>query len=127
MGKKRLLIIDDDKDLREIVKLLLEAEGISTFVAGNGQEAIKLLKNTDIAKEIDLILLDLIMPMMDGFNFLSWLRQEKKSTIPVLVLSGRKTSKTLEEVLALGGTGLIYKPLEAKDFLDRVKKELSKL
>lgn len=123
-GKKRLFIIDDDQELREIIKLIAESEGFATLVASNGQEAISLLKNPNITHEIDLILLDLIMPVLDGFSFLRWLRQKAKLTTPVLVLSGRKTSKTLEEVLAVGGTGLIYKPLEAKELIDRIKQEL---
>lgn len=125
LGKKCLLIIDDDQDLREIIILIAESEGFSTLAAGNGQEAMNLLKNPNITHKIDLILLDLIMPVLDGFSFLRWLRQEAKLTMPVLVLSGRKTSKTLEEVLAAGGTGLVYKPLEAKELMDQIKQELS--
>lgn len=124
LNKKHLLIIDDDQELREIIQLIAESEGFATLVASNGQEAISLLKNPNITHEIDLILLDLIMPVLDGFSFLRWLRQKAKLTMPVLVLSGRKTSKTLEEVLSVGGTGLIYKPLEAKELIDRIKQEL---
>lgn len=120
-----ILIIDDDQDLREIIKLLLEAENFGVYLAGNGQEAIDLLKNLDFAKQIDLILLDLMMPIMDGFHFLQWLRQETNLTMPVLVLSARKTPHTLEQVLAAGGTALVYKPLEAPELIQQVKQVLN--
>lgn len=122
---KCILIIDDDAELRELMKLLLESEGFKTLEASNGEEAIKVIQHLDISK-LNLILLDLIMPVMDGFVFLHWLRTEMKSVIPVLVLSGRKTPDTLDEVLASGASGLIYKPLDAVDFIERIKNQLLK-
>jgi CheY-like chemotaxis protein len=83
-NNKKVLIIEDDKFLSMLLKGRLENEGIKVYQAFNGKEAIDFLK-TEIP---DLILLDLIMPQMSGFEFLETIRQDPQySNIPVVVVS----------------------------------------
>ena len=121
---KRVLVIEDDDLLREVITLTIQCEGFEVIAASNGKEAISLLLNPHTSLAVDLILVDLIMPVMDGLHFLRWLRQESKLTIPAIVLSGRKTTHTWDEVKSAGGTDLIYKPLEAEDLIAKIKQTI---
>lgn len=84
LNNKKILIVEDDKFLSMLLKGRLEQDGISVYQAFNGEEAIEFLKNNIP----NLILLDLIMPKMSGFEFLETIRQDPQySQIPVIVLS----------------------------------------
>lgn len=124
--KKNILIVDDDDELRELILIIVESDGYNTLSASSGQMALEILKKPDMTNKIDLIVLDIMMPVMDGLSFLHWLRVEAKLTIPVLVMSGRKTDSSDDTVLAAGATAIIYKPLEAQVLLEHIKKQLYK-
>lgn len=79
---KTILIIEDDPQHRLIIQRKLQNEGYQVLIAGNGQEALRILQNSTI----DLILLDLIMPVMDGFSFVHNLKALNKD-IPIIVLT----------------------------------------
>lgn len=87
MSCKRILIVEDERDAREALKDILEIEGFNVVTAENGREGLELLKT---AEEPCLILLDLMMPVMNGWEFLEALRLQEQhvlATIPVVVVS----------------------------------------
>lgn len=87
MSCKHILIVEDERDAREALKEILEMEGFSVVTAENGQVGIELLQDVE---EPCLILLDLMMPVMNGWEFLETLRRQQKhvlATIPVVVVS----------------------------------------
>ncbi len=84
MSKGRVLIVDDDADIRQVVSVLLRSEGYETETAANGQEAI--LKVLEI-RNLDLLILDIMMPGMDGIEVCRKIR--KFSNVPVLFLTAK--------------------------------------
>ena len=96
----RVLIIDDDPDVRELVSRMLQNENIETIEAKNGQEGIKMLEQNP-----DLIILDLEMPVMNGFEFL----EQTTTNIPIIIFSGLELSKQDVEGLQSQTLGLITK------------------
>ena len=85
---KHILIVEDDKDYRDVLTELLEEEGFKVHYAENGQVGMDLLKNTDI----DLVLLDILMPQMDGITFYNNMRNALKKNIPVIMLTSFTTT-----------------------------------
>jgi len=96
----KVLIIDDDPDVRELVSRMLQNENIETIEARNGQEGIKMLEQNP-----DLIILDLEMPVMNGFEFL----EQTTTNIPIIIFSGLELSKQDVEGLQSQTLGLITK------------------
>jgi len=107
------LVIDDDQDIRETLRDIIEAEGYPVVCASNGQEALSLLTK---GFRPGLIVLDLMMPVMSGWDFLMKLRQSHTlSEIPVAVISASGVRSTPS-----GATHLVRKPLELDAVLDLV-------
>lgn len=106
-----MLIVEDDPDVRETLQLIVEDEGVAAVGVANGREAVDYLLS-DRARP-DLILLDLMMPVMSGVEFLSWRRGQPATIaeVPVVVVSAssaRNAARTVEE-FAL--RGFLQKPL----------------
>lgn len=120
-GKQRILIVDDDRFVRTAVQLGLKKAGYETLTASNGEEAIKLLDH----ENVDLIVVDLMMPIMDGLTFLAWLRSGKFRPLPALVLSSTKRSSVAEEVKNSGGTEFVSKPISLPVLRECVARLLS--
>ena len=121
MEKKKILVIDDEADLVELIQIRLEAGGHEIITANDGLEG--LLK---IAKESpDLIILDISMTPMDGYTMLQKVREDEKSkNTPVIMLTAHEDMKNLFEME--GVVDYIVKPFDPKDFLSRVEKILKK-
>ncbi len=109
------ILITDDNLIHQIsVKYCIEDFNYNPLVAFNGQEAINILKS----KPVDMIILDLQMPVMDGFEFLNWLKDhEEYSSIPVIVYSGMTDIDTVQEVLKYNVYGYYFKPITQIDQL----------
>ena len=73
----------------------------------------------------DLLMVDLMMPVVDGLRFLRWLRQEAKLTVPALVFTSFDRPNLVEEIHTTGGTELVRKPVKLNDLLERVKRLLA--
>ncbi len=113
---KQILIVEDDLDIRETLKDLLEYEGYRALTASNGREGIEVLRK---ASHPCLILLDLMMPVMTGWEFLEALRAQGEKTLaenPVFVLSAVATQENTP-----GVAGVLRKPVELSSILDTVK------
>jgi len=97
-SKSRVLIVDDDADVRELIRSTLESAGLETAQSINGRAAIDWLANNPIPA---LILLDLMMPEMDGFEFLEVIRKDDELTdVPVVVLTAKELTDAERTFLA---------------------------
>ena len=113
-----ILICDDEKDIVSALKIYLEAEGYRTFAAANGREALAILDREDI----HLVLLDIMMPVMDGVSALAKLREF--SNVPVILLTAK--SEDTDKVLGLnvGADDYITKPFNPVELQARVRSQL---
>jgi putative nucleotidyltransferase with HDIG domain len=107
MATNRILIVDDEEAIREVVSSLLEAQGYHCSTAGNGLEALAWLKD----KSCDLVLTDMIMPKMDGMQLLSRLR-EHDSELPVVMVTAMHDVSTALDAIRHGAYDYILKPFE---------------
>ena len=113
-----ILICDDEKDIVSALKIYLEAEGYRTFAAANGREALAILDREDI----HLVLLDIMMPVMDGVSALARLREF--SNVPVILLTAK--SEDTDKVLGLnvGADDYVTKPFNPVELQARVRSQL---
>lgn len=114
--EKKILIVDDEEDLREILQYNLNNEGYFTEVAVSAEEALK----KDIS-EFDLIVLDIMMGEMSGFKMADKLRKEMQSDVPVIFLTARDTENDLLTGFSLGADDYITKPFSINELIARVK------
>ncbi|WP_032870404.1 response regulator transcription factor [Bacillus sp. UNC69MF] len=113
-----ILIVDDDKDIRNLISVYLENEGISTHKAEDAAEALKLLEQ----KEFDLIILDIMMPNMDGIEACMKIRQERN--LPIIMLSAKSEDMDKIQGLASGADDYLTKPFNPLELIARVKSQL---
>jgi len=118
-GKKKILVVEDEKPLSHALQLKLQHEGFEVAAASDGQECVKMVQE----QEFDVILLDLIMPVLDGFQVLEQLRTLPKMPA-VFVLSNLSQHEDEERVLALGARKFFIK---SDTPLTTIIEEVSKL
>ena len=119
--KCKLLIIDDEEDLCEILQFNLEGEGFKTDVAYSAEEALK----KDI-KSFNLIILDVMMGQMSGFKLAEKIRKEMNFTVPIIFVTAKNTENDLITGFNLGGDDYITKPFSIKEVIVRVKAILNR-
>ena len=112
-----ILIIDDEKDLVMIIKDTLETNGYNVLTAYNGFDSIELSK-----KKPDLIILDIMMPDIDGFNVCHLIRDN--IDCPIIFLSAKESEQDKIKGLAIGGDDYITKPFSLNELVSRVKAHL---
>ncbi len=114
-----ILICDDEKDIVNALKIYLTAEGYQTFEAYNGEEALAILAQ----EEIHLVIMDIMMPLLDGISAVAKIREEN-NTIPVILLTAK--SEDTDKVLGLniGADDYVTKPFNPIELLARVKAQL---
>ncbi|MBM3246159.1 MAG: response regulator [Candidatus Omnitrophica bacterium] len=120
---KKILIVDDEKEIRDLLKEKLTHSDYKVKTAADGQEAFALCK----INPPDLILLDIAMPQMDGYAVCEKIKQDPKlKDIPILFLTGKDLEPTgiLERCGDLGAAGHISKLSTLKELLDRVKETI---
>ncbi len=113
-----VLIAEDEKDIRNLLTLQLEQEGYSVFAAKDGLEALEVIQN----KAIDLAVLDVMMPRLDGFNLLRKIRQT--SNLPVIFLTARGDDMDKVLGLGIGADDYLVKPFSMMELLARVGAQL---
>ena len=116
---KKILVVDDENDVRELIKAGLDRTEYTTLTASSGAQALSICK-TD---KPDLILLDIAMPMMDGYQVCEKLKQDPQTKdIPVLFLTGKDLDPRgiIERYEDLGACGYIPKPSTLKGLLEKI-------
>lgn len=114
--KEKILVIDDDPDIVEILLMRLEASGYEVHTAADGKEGLLRLKVT----KPDLIIVDVMMPTMDGFSFVQEIKKEGFGHIPVIVLTAKGMMGKVFEME--GVKEYLLKPFDAQQLLDMIKK-----
>lgn len=111
----KVLIVDDDTNICELLRLYLEKEGYSTVIANDGEEAVEAFKNNSP----DIILLDVMLPKLDGWQVCREIR--KTSQVPIIMLTAK--GETFDKVfgLELGADDYVTKPFESKEVVARIK------
>jgi DNA-binding response OmpR family regulator len=115
MVETKVLVVDDDSNICDLIEIYLQKEGYKVYKAYNGKEAIKVFQD----KIVDLIVLDIMMPEMDGYETLREIR--KTSGVPVVMLTAK--GETFDRVLGLelGADDYIVKPFEPKELVARIR------
>ena len=115
-----ILVVDDNPEIREIIQVLLGGEGYLVETAGNGVKALEMLEN----REYDLIILDLMLPEVDGFDICRQVRQEKN--IPIIMVSAKKDDIDKIRGLGLGADDYMTKPFSPSELVARVKAHMER-
>ena len=119
---KKILLVDDEVDILEFLKYNLEQEKFEVLVSSNGKDALK-----NIEQNPDLIVLDIMMPEMDGFELYQKIKNEKKyQHIPIIFLTAKSGETDEIRGLDLGASDYIQKPVSPKKLIARIKSNLRK-
>lgn len=116
--RKNILVVDDDKDIRELISFYMEGEGFYVDRASNGEEALNKVEE----KSYDLIILDIMMPKIDGIEVLIQIR--KKYSMPIIFLTAKNEEIDMIKGLTLGADDYIAKPFSSMELITRVKSHL---
>lgn len=118
MAKQTILVVDDEKDLLDLIEYNLKKEGFDVLKAEDGQMGIELARE----KKPNLVLLDIMMPKMDGLEVCDLMRADKDlKSIPIIFLTARSDEKTEVEGLDKGGDDYITKPISTTKLISRIK------
>ncbi|MCH8208621.1 MAG: response regulator [Nitrospinae bacterium] len=122
MAKGKILIVDDEEDVREVIKLHLEQEGYDNLLeAENGEEAIKILRSEDNMIQVGLILCDIRMPKVNGVEAIDFFKKEAPG-IPVVVVTGYPDAELAAYLMKKGVKDYLVKPVEKQKLIDTVNK-----
>lgn len=121
MEKKKILIVDDEPDIREILQFNLENAGYDVVAAASAEAALEICDSG-----IDLILLDVMMEGISGFKMAEILRKERHNQVPVIFLTARSAENDLLTGFSAGGDDYIPKPFSINEVLARVKAVLKR-
>ena len=115
MGKKRILLVDDEPDFVELIKKRLEANDYEVVSAYNGKEALDILKN----EKFDALLLDILMPQMDGLTALRRIRKRDKN-LPVFMLTAHSDKEQFKQANQSGASGFIVKTADLQKEINNI-------
>ena len=111
-----ILVVDDDKNTRRLMQAVLETENYTVSTAENGEEALDVLER----EHIDLVVLDIMMPKMDGYAFTSAIR-EGNNDMPILMVSAKQLPEDRHKGFIVGTDDYIVKPIDTEEFLLRIR------
>jgi DNA-binding response OmpR family regulator len=118
MSQQKILIIEDEKDMSEAIKLRLEANNFTVIAAFDGPEGLSLARS----ENPDLIILDIMLPKMDGFRVCRMLKfDEKYAKIPIIMLTARSQQKDIEQGTEMGADAYMTKPFKSEELLEKIK------
>lgn len=115
---QRIMVVDDNQEMLKILNRTLELEGFEAIAVSDGDSALNLLEEVDP----DLVILDIIMPGLDGLQTLNLIRE--RSNVPVIMLSARAEVATLQRSLRLGADDYIRKPFSTRALIARIRAKL---
>jgi two-component system, OmpR family, response regulator VicR len=120
-AKKRILVVEDDRSLQNALSEMLTQEGYDTICAFDGEEALKKLSE----ENVDLVLLDIILPKKDGYDVLAEIKKGEKKDIPVLILTNLEEVDNVQKAISLGATTFMVKSdFSLRDVLAKVKENV---
>jgi len=118
MGKKNILIVEDDKSISKLVKYNLEKAGYSCFASFSGEDALKMLDK----ENVDLVILDIMLPGMNGLEVCRKIKQDKeKAGIPIVMLTAKGEEVDRIVGLELGADDYMVKPFSPRELILRIK------
>ncbi len=121
-GKKKILIVDDEEMIRELTKDLLEAQGFEAITAADGKKGVDMAKS----KKPDLILMDVNMPKMNGFQALEEIKKDKKTMfIPVFMLTTRNSEEDIQTGMEHYADKYLPKPFTPEKLIFEIRQTLS--
>ena len=112
----QIMVVDDDKNTRMLLKAVLEAENYTVFTAENGEDALAVMD----ANHIDLVVLDIMMPKMNGYEFTKALR-DSNNNLPILMVSARHLPSDKKHGFSVGTDDYMTKPIDEEEMLWRIK------
>ena len=122
MSKKRILLVDDEPDFVETVEFFLSGSDYQVFVAKNGKQALEQVK----MNKPDLVLLDVMMPEMDGLEACKRLKKDSTTnSIPIIMLTAKGRKEDVVDAIAAGADSYVVKPFNLSDLIERIEKVLS--
>ena len=120
---RKIVLAEDEPQIARLIEFKLKKEGYDVTWRENGEEALKAIK----ADKPDLILLDIMMPVMDGYEVLRRLKEDENlGDIPVIMLTARAQEKDVVKGIDMGAEDYITKPFQPAELLARVKRILGK-
>lgn len=123
MANKKILIVDDEAQLVDMVKMRLEANNYDVIVAYDGQEGLDKARK----EKPDLIILDLMLPKMDGYKVCRMLKfDEKYKSIPIIMFTARAQEEDEKVSMEVGANAYVTKPFEPKALLDKIQELIQK-
>jgi len=121
LAGKKILVVDDEADICEMVKLLVESEGAEGWTALSGPVALDLIR----AQAPDLVLLDIMMPEMDGIEVARQLREDPATAaLPVVMLTAKNEIGSIAGCVSLGMSGFVVKPFSTERLVEYVSRKL---
>jgi DNA-binding response OmpR family regulator len=118
MAKKRVLVVEDDDRVRKVEALILACDSLEVIEAPGGRQALDLLDQ----EQFDLVVLDLMMPEVDGMQVLSAIRQRPETEdLPVVLVTAKNTDRDMLEGFKGGANYYITKPFEPRELVDSVE------
>ena len=117
----RILIVDDEADLRTVLRFGLEAEGFHVIEAGDGKEGLRAARET----QPDLMVLDLMLPKMDGYKVCRALKfDERFRALPIVILSARSGEQDRQLAMTMGADAFVAKPYEMRGLVAVIRQKL---
>ncbi|MDD3296387.1 MAG: response regulator [Candidatus Omnitrophica bacterium] len=114
---KKVLIVDDEQEVVDFLEKGLKREGFEVICALDGLEA----KGKISQEDPDVIILDLLMPKLDGWGVLNWLRKDAKLTIPTIIVSAKGDLEDMQKSYKLDADTYLIKPVNIKDVLNAIR------
>lgn len=121
-GRRTILVVDDEEDIRLVLEARLAAAGFRVETAANGMEALSKIRTSPP----DLVVLDLMLPGIDGFGICGMVKRDQRfSRIPIVMLTARVQSNDRKTSAKLGADAFVAKPFQAEELIGRIRELLS--
>ncbi len=120
---QKVLVVDDNQDVRELIVHILNADGFHVYAAIDGENALAILNSNPV----DLVLLDVMMPGMSGFDVLKEIRtssNKKIREVPVMMITAMSSTDDVDQALAIGANSYVVKPFRGTTIREKVRKIL---
>ncbi len=124
MSQGKIMVVDDEADIRNIIKMHLEEKGYNFLEAEDGEQAINLLKTGDNLVNCGLILCDIRMPKVNGIECIEYFRDQAPG-IPIVVITGYPETEMAVDLMKKGVKDYLVKPIEGEKLLEIVNKHVS--